>query len=158
MIKKILLFCFMVPLSLYAQSTEEKAIKQVVLDLFDGMRTADTSKINQCFYFEDIDIYSGHVNENLKSSVIQTASLKAFLAQIATPHPEIYDERLGEYGLKIEENMASFHVDYYFYVDSTFSHCGVNFFQLFKSTNGWKIISLADTRRSVNCQVPETTW
>jgi hypothetical protein len=47
--------------------------------------------------------------------------------------------------------MATAWTPYKFYLDKTFSHCGVNAFQLFKSENGWKIISILDTRRKEPC-------
>jgi hypothetical protein len=41
--------------------------------------------------------------------------------------------------------------EYTFYVGDQMSHCGVNAFQLMKTTEGWKIIGITDTRRKDNC-------
>ena len=32
------------------------------------------------------------------------------------------------------------------------SHCGINAFQLFKSSDGWKVIQITDTRNKEGCQ------
>jgi hypothetical protein len=45
--------------------------------------------------------------------------------------------------------------DYAFYVDKSYSHCGVDAFQLFKGKDGWKIFHLADTRRKTGCTIPK---
>ena len=46
--------------------------------------------------------------------------------------------------------------DYAFYIGNTFSHCGVDAFQLHKQKDGWKIFHLADTRRTENCTIPKS--
>jgi hypothetical protein len=57
-----------------------------------------------------------------------------------------------EISLQISEAIGlEFSRNYKFYVGETFSHCGVNSFQLFKDKEGWKIIYLIDTRRKDPC-------
>jgi hypothetical protein len=46
-------------------------------------------------------------------------------------------------------------MNYAFFAGDTFSHCGVNAFQLFKGADGWKIFHIADTRRREGCEMPE---
>jgi hypothetical protein len=38
-------------------------------------------------------------------------------------------------------------MNYAFYLDDQFSHCGVNAFQLVRMEAGWQIIQITDTRR-----------
>ena len=47
--------------------------------------------------------------------------------------------------------MAHVWVPYKFYLNGMLSHCGANSIQLIKEEEGWKIISLLDTRRKNNC-------
>jgi hypothetical protein len=77
--------------------------------------------------------------------------LEDFLNMIATPRKEIFDEQILSFEIRIDGQMATAWTPYKFYLDKTFSHCGVNAFQLFKSENGWKIISILDTRRKEPC-------
>ena len=42
---------------------------------------------------------------------------------------------------------------YSFFLNDTFSHCGVNNFQLLKKEGEWKIIYLIDTRRKEGCEM-----
>jgi hypothetical protein len=43
---------------------------------------------------------------------------------------------------------------YTLHVGERFSHCGYDSFQLLRSGEGWKIVSVADTRRTDNCEPP----
>jgi hypothetical protein len=63
----------------------------------------------------------------------------------------VWDERIGEVEIKIDDNLATAWMNYAFYVGDTFSHCGVNAFQLAKGEAGWKVIQIADSRRKVAC-------
>jgi hypothetical protein len=43
---------------------------------------------------------------------------------------------------------------YAFYYDGNFSHCGVDSFQLARTAEGWKVVQIADTRRTQGCPTP----
>jgi hypothetical protein len=57
--------------------------------------------------------------------------------------------------VQIDGDFAQVWCDYAFYTDNTFSHCGIDAFQLHKGKDGWKIFHLADTRRKDNCVIPQ---
>ena len=148
----MLFFC-----TLALAQNQKSEIKQVILNLFDGMREADTVKIQQCFYNRELTMYTSFANKKGEPMLLSD-SVSDFIEVAGSPHQEIWDERLGAYTIEIDGSIASMNVEYYFFVDDTFSHCGVDFFHLFNSKDGWKIISLADTRRQENCDIPEETW
>jgi len=62
-----------------------------------------------------------------------------------------WDERLLDYNIQVDGNMANVWTPYEFWFNGTFSHCGVNSFQLFNDNGNWKIIYLMDTRRKEGC-------
>jgi hypothetical protein len=64
---------------------------------------------------------------------------------------EPYDERLRNPVVQVDGGLASVWAEYHFYVGTRFSHCGVDTFHLVRTTEGWKIIDLADTRRKDGC-------
>lgn len=142
-------------LNLNAQS-ERAAVKRVVLDLFDAMRSSDTILLKSCFYSRDIPLFTSYKNEE-GNYELKKGSLTDFITSVGTPHDEVYDERLGAYSIHIDDGLASMTIDYYFFVGNTFSHCGVDFFEFYKTDEGWKIIFLSDTRRKI-CDVPDKTW
>jgi hypothetical protein len=57
------------------------------------------------------------------------------------------EERVLSYEIRVDAQMATAWTPYELYVNEKKIHCGVDAFQFFKTDKGWKIISLADTRR-----------
>lgn len=147
--KIILTLLFLCSLTFaFAQQTEETAIKTTINNLFDGMRKADTTLLCSAFA-KDMVLQS--ISTKNGTAVLTTESADDFVKSIAKPHKEIYDERITINDLKIDGELAMVWAPYKFYIGQTFSHCGVDAFQLMKTTAGWKIIYIADTRRKDNC-------
>jgi hypothetical protein len=87
----------------------------------------------------------------------QETDLKGFLNAVGTPHDEKWSEPIWEPKIQMDGNFAQVWAKYAFYHGKTFSHCGVDAFQLFKGADGkWKIFHLADTRWAEGCNVPAT--
>ncbi len=128
---------------------EENAVKATITNLFDGMRTSDSTLIRKAFATKSI-MQTIATNKEGKMAV-RTESVDGFIKSISAPHPEKYDERIVFTKILIDGNLASVWTDYKFYIGDKFSHCGVNSFQLFKGENGWKIIYIIDTRRKEGC-------
>ena len=157
---KLLFFFLFSSISLFAQtdsiSDEEIKVKQVVLDIFDAMRETDSIKLKNCF-MDNVDVYTAFKHP-IKGNQMKPGNIQDFITSVGTPHEGLYDERLGDYEIHVDGPLASMAVDYFFFVNDNFSHCGVDYFQFFKTSEGWKIFFLADTRRKSNCELPETTW
>lgn len=132
-----------------AQVNEQEAVKGVVNNLFTAMRTSDTVLLKSVFAPDMI--LQSVVNKRDGSVGLITEKAAAFIKSIGTPHKEVYDERIVITDVKVDGPLASVWAPYKFYVGSTFSHCGVNVFQLMKAADGWKIIYIVDTRRKDNC-------
>lgn len=130
-------------------TTEENAVKATINTLFDGMRSSDSTLIRKAFASKSI-MQTIAINKEGKASV-RTESVDGFIKSVSAPHPQKYDERIVFNKVLIDGNLASVWTDYKFYIGDTFSHCGVNSFQLFKSEEGWKIIYIIDTRRKDKC-------
>ena len=59
----------------------------------------------------------------------------------------VWDERLGEVSVLVDDGLATAWMAYRFYAGDAFSHCGVNAMQLVQDAEGWRILNLVDTRR-----------
>ena len=59
----------------------------------------------------------------------------------------MWDERIGDVEVHIDGGLATAWVPYAFYLGEEFSHCGANAVHLARTSEGWKIIHLTDTRR-----------
>ncbi|QXV65502.1 nuclear transport factor 2 family protein [Mucilaginibacter sp. 21P] len=134
--------------SAFAQ-TDKEDIKKTINTLFDGMRKGDSTMLRSAFH-KDMVLQSV-TNKKDGTTVLITEKGDDFVKQVGTPHKDVYDERITWGDMKIDGALASVWTPYKFYLGSQFSHCGVNFFQLMKTSQGWKIIYIVDTRRKDNC-------
>ncbi|MDN5201782.1 nuclear transport factor 2 family protein [Fulvivirgaceae bacterium BMA10] len=129
----------------------EEEVMKVIDQLFDGMRAGDSAMVHATF---DESVRMLTIGSRNGQPVMREGSLERFLTAVGTPHDAIWDEKIWDEEVKIDRNMATVWVKYAFFLGTEFSHCGVNSFQLFKGTDGWKIINLSDTRSKTNCEMP----
>jgi hypothetical protein len=114
---------------------------------------ADSSTVSGLFHPE-VRMMTSYQNAS-GENVLKEGSLETFLSAIGTPHPEVWDEKIWNTEVRIDDNLAQVWTEYAFYVDERFSHCGVDAFQLVKEDNGhWRIVNLIDTRRKEPCELP----
>lgn len=129
---------------------EEKEIEKVIATLFKGMKAKDGEKVQKLFH-PDAMMQTVVAGEN--GATLGSNTVSEFIDRISTtPEGTVLDERIVEYQIKVDGQMASAWTPYEFYVNDTFSHCGVNSFQLIKTSDGWKITYVIDTRRKEACQ------
>ena len=138
------------PIIAKGQSTEETGIKETINNLFDGMRKSDTALLRSAFS-ETAVLQTIKKNKEGKL-IVENEVVADFLNAIAKPHKEIYDERIVFETIKIDGPLASVWTPYKFYIGTTFSHCGVDSYQLVKIDGKWKIQYLIDTRRKDGCE------
>jgi hypothetical protein len=77
--------------------------------------------------------------------------IDAFASSVGSSEPGQLDERLHTVSVHVDGGLATAWMDYTFYYDGSFSHCGVNTMNLIRTGSGWKIFSIADTRRQQDC-------
>jgi hypothetical protein len=133
--------------SLFAQQNEE--VKKVIASLFEGMKSKNTDLIKSAFH---PDATMQTVKNAESGSELGSNTVEDFVKRIGTtPETTILDERILDYQIKVDGDMAAAWTPYEFYVNDNFSHCGVNSFQLIKTKEGWKITYIIDTRRKEGC-------
>lgn len=143
-----------VPFALTAQtapgspSAEEKEVLATVTRLFDGMRARDTAMIRSAFA-PGAELVSVGMREG-KPGVAPT-SADEFIRIVGSATGPQWDERIHHTEVRIDGTLASVWTGYDFYLGDKFSHCGVDAFHLARFPEGWRIISLADTRRREGC-------
>lgn len=125
------------------------SVLAVVKGLFNGMRTRDTTLMRRSFAAGTV---LGGVPEAGKPADFLTA--EAFIASIAKAPPAmLLDERIYDPEIRIDGGLATVWTFYAFYLGERLSHCGVDAFQLARTSEGWKIIALADSRQTTGCSV-----
>lgn len=143
------IFVSLLGLSAFAQ-TPEQEVEAVIRSLFDGMRQKNAEQVAAAFAAEGL---MQTVQQRPEGTTVGGNSVADFVKRIAnTPAGTVLDERILSYQIKVDGAMASAWTPYKFYVNETFSHCGVNSFQLVKLAGGWKIVYIIDTRRKEPCE------
>lgn len=141
-------------LRLSAQQPEgDKAVVEAVKQLFMGMKLGDSAMVRTIF---DKEVTMATVSRDKQNNpmITRESSISGFLKAVGTPHPDQWNEEIWDIDVKRDGDFAQVWCSYAFYRGHSFSHCGVDAFQLHLGKEGWKIFHLADTRRTDNCQVP----
>jgi len=141
------------PSRVTAQEVEEAAVMAVVEDLFDAMRAGDSTALRATLH-PSATAATASIREGAPT-LTREASLDGFVQAVGTPHDEVWDERIWDAEVRVDDLLATAWMRYAFFAGDTFSHCGINAFQLFKDADGWKIFHIADTRRREGCEMPE---
>jgi hypothetical protein len=131
----------------------EQAVMEPIVRLFTGMNKGDSALVHSAFAKE---VTMVTITKDKAGNVVvrRENSIAGFLKAIATPRTEPFSEPIWNTKIEVDGNFAQVWTDYAFYVGKKFNHCGVDAFQLVNNGSGWKIIHLADTRRTVDCVVP----
>ena len=145
----VVLLSALAPAPLTAQ--DDDAAAAVVHRLFDAMRAKDTVAVRGVFHPEARLQSVGPDRDGRMT--LRTTSIDAFVGAIggATVH---LDERIWDVEVRLDGGLATVWTPYAFYADGTFSHCGVDAFQLAHTGDGWKILQVADTRQRDGCDLP----
>ncbi|HEX2167516.1 MAG TPA: nuclear transport factor 2 family protein [Longimicrobiales bacterium] len=128
-------------------ASEERAVRAVVDRLFDGMRTRDTTMMRSVFA-DEAQFYGLGRNGDV---AITTPT--QFITGISQAPPElVLDEVLHDVEIRIDGPLAVVWTYYDFFTGDDFSHCGYDAMQMLKVRGEWKIVALADTRRTEGCR------
>jgi hypothetical protein len=127
-------------------------VRAVITGLFDHMRRGDTAAMRAVMHPSASLLSSGERNG---APVVTADPVDGWLASIGrTPAGTVLDERVLTQEVRVDGGLASAWVEYEFWVGERFSHCGVDAFILGRTAEGWRILSLADTRRRTGCRQP----
>ena len=145
-----LLLVLLISFPIFAQDSDENEVKNTILKFFDAFHEQDSLAIKQ-LVSEDLKLQSiGKNREGITQ--LRSEEFSAFLKSIVSiPKDQKFEEKLLEFKIQIDGDMANVWTPYEFWFNEKFSHCGVNSFQLVKLDGSWKIIYLIDTRRREGC-------
>ena len=151
MVRVILFFVMLITGNIIAQNSAEDDIKKTVETFFDGFHKGDTTLMKSVM-MDKFTMQTAYKNKE-GSDVLVTEESSTLINVIANrPSDQKWDERLLDFSIQVDVNMANAWTTYEFWLNDDFSHCGVNSFQLFDDNGQWKIIYLIDTRRSKGCK------
>ena len=143
--------CFILAfsISVFSQVETLASPEQTIASLFKSMHDGDGELAKKVFA-NNASLHSVYTKKN-GEQVIKIDEVDKFIEVIGSPHEEVWDERITNLTVKIDGDIAQAWMDYSFYVDDKFSHCGVNAMHLIRKNNAWVIFQIIDTRRKSNC-------
>ena len=144
----LLLFSSVLPPLALSQSPEAE-VEAAVQQLFDGMRAGDSSQVHSVFS-DKVLFYTSVIKDG--EARLFEGSLDRFLKSVGSPHEKVFDERISDLKIQVDDNLATAWMNYSFFLGENFSHCGINTMTFHKEKEGWKMIFLADTRRKDSCK------
>jgi ketosteroid isomerase-like protein len=134
-----------------ASTADRDAVIAAVQELFDAMRTRDTSAIRAAFtpgaQLVSIRSVSG------APARFQTQPLAAFVTSISRASDELV-ERMWDPRVDVAGDIASLWAPYEFRIGGNFSHCGHDAVHLVRTAEGWKIAGITYTAITTGCAVP----
>ena len=129
--------------------TATDSIKQVINEMFAGMKEGDTLKVKSCF--TETAFLQTFSSSKEGVAGITTVKVSDFCKSIASMPKGAADERVVYKDIKVDGAMASVWTPFKLYFNGAFYSCGVNAIQMARLNGQWKIQYIIDTRRKDNC-------
>lgn len=150
MLRIIFFLVLLVTTNVSAQMDETIKVKAIIDTFFEGFHKQDSLIIMQVI---SNDIIMQSIGKDRKGQIkIRNEKFDDFLKSVLSiPEDKKFEEKLLDYIIKVDGNMANVWMPYEFWINGEISHCGVNSFQLFNDNGRWKIIYIIDTRRKTGC-------
>jgi hypothetical protein len=137
-----------------APSAEEAAVMVVVDRLFEGMRARSGEMVASVFHPQARMVTTGFEPDG--SPRVQVQGVEGFVAAVGQGGVP-WNEPLFAAEVRLDGNLAHVWTFYRFYAGERFSHCGYNSIELVRTGEGWRVISVADTRRTDRCEPPNAS-
>lgn len=134
-----------------AQSTTSAPARDSVLTVvnrfFFAMETRDTAALREMLLTDGHTVAISMRGDSTSVGTRPNGDFMGFVARRSTR----LRERIWEPVVLQRSAMALVWAPYDFYLDHTFSHCGVDSFTLARTGNGWRIIDIAFTIEPTGC-------
>ncbi|WP_240042718.1 nuclear transport factor 2 family protein [Maribacter aurantiacus] len=150
--KRIVTTLFVVStLICFGQSTDEDAVRTTVDEFFTAFHAQDSAGLAN-LVSEKIVLQTIGTGKEGKT-ILRQQNFEDFIRSIVSiPDSVKFREKLLDYSIQTDGAMANAWTPYEFWVNDSFSHCGVNSFQMVKQQGVWRIVYLIDTRRKEGCK------
>lgn len=138
--------CLATPLR--AQTADEAAVQQVVVDLFDHMRAGNSEAMAALFHPDARLVTTGSRDGR---PMVRMVPIPDWLRGVAGAD-QVLDERVYDPEVRVSQGLAMVWTEYSLFVGGRFSHCGVDLFDLVRTEDGWRILQVVDTRMTEGCR------
>lgn len=145
--------CGLAPTPILAQSDAEaeadaEAALQLVEDLFDAMRARDGETLERIFHPNTRLITAGTDADGVPE--VTEIPISRFVASVLASSSYL-DERIYDPVVQVNNNLGTVWVEYDFFANGEFSHCGADAFMMARSGDHWQIVQIAHTMVREGC-------
>jgi hypothetical protein len=147
--RAVCLFLLAAGSSLLAQAppTADSGPQAVVQQLFEAIAAQKTDTVRSLFTRNAVLL---SVKDDGTPASMRSEDFAALLAS----SKNVWLERIWNPTVLIHGPIAVVWAQYDFHLNGALSHCGVDSVSLLKTSSGWKISSISDTRETSNCASP----
>jgi hypothetical protein len=129
--------------ALCAESSDQGPLL-AVQQLFDAMRTHDGTAVRSLF------VPGAMLFSIRQDGTPDTTPFGQFADHVGSGKG-VWLERIWNPKVMEHDSVAAVWAEYDFHLNGNFSHCGIDSFSLIKTSAGWKITSVSDTRQKSGC-------
>ncbi len=147
----LILFSVFISTACFSQESLSTANGKIIIDIYmNGYRAGDTIKMKSVTH-SNMTMQKAYLNKE-QQNVLQYINPSDFFKYAATAGQNIaWEEKLTDYIVYSDGNLAHVWTPYEFYYNGKFSHCGANSFTLVYTDESWKILNLIDSVRIGSC-------
>ncbi|HTM35527.1 MAG TPA: nuclear transport factor 2 family protein [Terriglobales bacterium] len=131
--------------SLQAATTEQQAVLEPIMALFDGMAKRDPEAIKK-------PLLPGGAMVLMRDGRPTQLTFDAFADRVGRPGTTHIEEKIHNPLVRIDHDLAVVWAPFEFLVDGKVDHCGTDLFNLVRIDGRWLIASVADTGRK-DCSI-----
>lgn len=135
-------------MSVRAQDSDRALVIAAVQSFFDAMEKADADLARRIL-MPDARFFSAAERDG--KMTVRPSDGHAFVASFSNPNRGKALERMWDPEVRVQGAIAQLWTRYDFHSNGTFSHCGVDAFNLVKTDEGWKIASAMWTMERTGC-------
>lgn len=142
--------CLLAALGLPATApaqTARDSVVAVVNEFFRTMAARDSTGSAAVMHPDGVTFSSRPSGDSV---VLRSRSNASYLASVSSQKSDLL-ERMWDPTVLIHKQLAMVWTPYDFYIDRTFSHCGVDVFTLMRHQGRWKIVTAGYTVEPTGC-------
>lgn len=116
----------------------------------DGYQVGDTLKMKSVMH-SNMTMQRAYLSKEQENVLIYIKPADLLNYAATTGQNQEWEEKLTDYIVNSDGNLAHVWTPYEFYTGGKFSHCGANSFTLVYTDESWKILNFIDSVRIGSC-------
>jgi hypothetical protein len=135
----------------FSQEALSTANGKIIVDIFmDGYQAGDTLKMKSVMH-ANMTMNRAYLSNEQENILIFIKSSDLLKYAATTGKEQVWEEKLTDYIVNSDGNVAHVWASYEYFKDGKFSHCGANSFTLVYTDESWKILNIIDSIRIGSC-------